>query len=312
MASLAMIESPSSTTVVETAPPAYTDEPDAPLEKKADIESVEVVVINHKPITASVVGTIKHLHRVGGFAARWRGLFQAIIYHIAQNVVGNILTIPLTGLLGKMIGTSLAFLLATVGLCRLRMLWTHAMIAVPTSTRWYKRFVPRKQCRPLLLASLNYALAQQATLVFPILVAILLPVSFQGMQNQIVTVLYLLCIPLTFLLTIIFVYLPAAAALTRIEACLLPEDQATIVPFDRLAIVGDIDLTERCSSKKLWRASWKSFTAAARIRVIKLYVKLIAFEIAFVLIAFHVAGAIFYFSNKDQIRNVVGEMMNSN
>ncbi|KAJ6517622.1 hypothetical protein DFH09DRAFT_1332328 [Mycena vulgaris] len=41
----------------------------------------------------------------------------------------------------------------------------------------------------------------------------------------------------------LFVLLPASAALTRIEAPLLPADMQPIVPFDRAALPGSIDLT---------------------------------------------------------------------
>jgi hypothetical protein len=57
-----MIESPTSTAIIETAPPAYADEPDSPLEKKESMlpseaaadQDIEITVINHKPITANI------------------------------------------------------------------------------------------------------------------------------------------------------------------------------------------------------------------------------------------------------------------
>ncbi|KAJ6580369.1 hypothetical protein DFH09DRAFT_1309702 [Mycena vulgaris] len=58
--------------------------------------------------------------------------------------------------------------------------------------------------------------------------------------------LRLLALLLTAALLVLFV-LPASAALTRIEAPLLPADMQPIVPFDRAALAGSIDLTARSS-----------------------------------------------------------------
>ncbi|QIW97785.1 hypothetical protein AMS68_003303 [Peltaster fructicola] len=309
MASLTMIESPSTTTIVETAPPAYSDEPDAPLEKKMDVADVEVVVIDHKPITASVVGTIKHLHRIGGFRARWRGLGWSIIYHFAVNFVGHLFGGLFSGVLGHILAQGLGYTLSVVLMCRLHMVWTHAMIATPTSTSWSERFIPRKQCKPLLLASLNYAVAQQSIIVLPaMLLLVLSPIvfAFPGLtQASTLQVAFLafhvVALPTIAILAALFIYLPAASTLARVEACLLPQGRETIVPFDRMAIVGDLDLNERGSAKKLNAAAWKSFTNATRLRLVKLFVKLVAFQVAVILVSLHVLGAIAYFSNPEQV-----------
>ncbi|KAI6865614.1 hypothetical protein KC334_g19962, partial [Hortaea werneckii] len=113
MASLAMIESPSTTAIIEPAskddlpPPAYSeeayaDEPDAPRkdekegllpseamarDEPANNEDVEITVIDHTPVTASIRSTIGLLHSVGGFRARWRGLGASILYHALHGFV---------------------------------------------------------------------------------------------------------------------------------------------------------------------------------------------------------------------------------
>ncbi|KAJ6570619.1 hypothetical protein DFH09DRAFT_1313218 [Mycena vulgaris] len=72
------------------------------------------------------------------------------------------------------------------------------------------------------------------------------------LQNRVLRVgalaLRLLAIPLTAALLALFAFLHASATLTRIETALLPADMQPIVPFDRAAPVGSIDLTARSLS----------------------------------------------------------------
>ena len=57
MTSLAMIETPTSTAIIETAPPAYADEPDFPLEKKDDMLPSEATADQDIEITANRIST---------------------------------------------------------------------------------------------------------------------------------------------------------------------------------------------------------------------------------------------------------------
>ncbi|KAJ7241855.1 hypothetical protein C8J57DRAFT_1558662 [Mycena rebaudengoi] len=80
VASLAMIESPSTTAIVEQKLPAYADEePLIPIE--ADVD--------HEPITASQRTTMRHLRHVGGF---WRGLGLYILYTLMHALVTGFLS----------------------------------------------------------------------------------------------------------------------------------------------------------------------------------------------------------------------------
>ena len=133
MSSLAMIESPSRTAIIESKPPPYTEaEPDAPLEKEplmAEVDAdtdIEVTVIDHKPITTSIRTTIGHLQRVGGWTARWRGLGLSGVYHLAHGMFTNLVS----GFLGLGIaGEALCYIFVSLGLARLHMAWTHKMIS---------------------------------------------------------------------------------------------------------------------------------------------------------------------------------------
>jgi len=298
VASLAIIESPSSTAIIESKPPAYADEPDAPLDKlekefllpaeAAADQDVEITVIDHKPITANIRSSIGLLHRTGGFFGRWRGFGLSMFYHFAHALVAN----GLASLVGfGIVGHGLTSILTSLCTARLHMAWTHAMIAAPSPKPWFRRLVPRKQCKAVLLPTLVFAVAQQATVILPIAVAFALGLP-QQMHNgnmhahhghgseaygscamRALLMMRFLAVPLTAIFTALCVLLPATVTLTRIEAALLPEDQSTIVPFDRDAVLGSLDLSQRGAARAVFVQAWRSFDRAARLRLVKLYAK---------------------------------------
>ena len=314
MASLAMIESRTTTAIIEDKPPAYADEPDAPIEKEPLMPSeaeadVEVTLINNKPITSKIRTTSKHLTRIGGFRARWRGAGVSIVYHFMHSLITNFLS----SLLGfGLFGNALMYVVASIGLARLHMVWTHAMIAYPSAQPFYKRFVARDQCKAILLPSLVFAVAQQATLILPIIVAFALGLpeinhshvseaAKHDCSKLVWMGLRFLAVPATGLFVAFAILLPATVTLTRIEALLLPEGQDTIVPFDRQAIVGNLDITARGSSRAIFVQAWRSFDNSSRWRLIKLYVKMIAIQISVIFVSIHLMAAEMYVIGGERI-----------
>lgn len=308
MASLTMIESQTSTAIIEDKPPAYADEPDAPLEKEsllpAEAEAdVEVTLIRNTPITANITTTIEHLQRVGGFRARWRGLGVSMVYHFLHATISNFLS-ALLGL--GIFGHALVYIFTSVSLARLHLVWTHAMIAQPSAKPFWRRIVPRKQAKAILLPAFVFAAAQQATCILPVAVAFMVGLPdvqkehvVQAAQHKDCAMIGLLslrflAVPATGLFVAFMILLPATVTLTRIEALLLPENEDTIVPFDRQAIVGGIDMTARGSSKQLFVNAWRSFDRTSRWRLIKLYVKMVFIQIAVIFTAVHLMAAELY------------------
>ncbi|KAK0257207.1 hypothetical protein LTR91_001455 [Friedmanniomyces endolithicus] len=311
MSSLAMIESPSSTAIIEPkaspyaddAPPAYADaekESFIPSEAEPD---VEVTVIAHKPITSKVVTTMGHLQRIGGFRARWRGLGLSILYHGLHGTISNLLA----GFMGFGLGGRfISYVLVSLGLARIHMVWTHSMIAYPSAKPFWRRIVPRKQCKAILLPSLVFAVAQQATIGLPLMVAfamglpeikrehVMATAQHENCGQMALLALRFFAVPATAIFVVLAVLLPASMTLTRIEAALLPEDEQTIVPFDKEAIVGELDLTVRGSSKALFVQAWRSIDRSARLRVVKMYVKMVLAQFTIVVIGLHLAMAEFY------------------
>jgi len=294
VAAMSMIESQTATAVVEDKPPAYADEPDAPLAKEGllpveAVADVEVTLIRNVPVTAKISTAVRHLTRIGGFRGRFRGAAMSGLYHIVHSFA----TDAITSCLGhSFIFRPFVFVLVSVLTARLHMLWTHTMIAHPTDKPWYRRFVARKDARAVYLPALVYALAQQATIFLPMAVAStvgLTDVSQEQLgrmaneQNGVEAIMMLLsalAVPATAIFVALAILLPALVTLTRIEALLLPEDQETIVPFDRQAIVANIDMTKRCTAGALFTSAWRSFDRASRWRLVKLYTKIFFMQMA--------------------------------
>jgi len=307
VASLSMIESQTSTAIIEDKPPAYADEPDAPLVKEGllpaeAVADVEVTMIHNVPVTAKIRTTVKHLHRVGGFRARWRGAGLSFLYHFVHSAAVHVFS-SIIG--GGMITRAIAYILVSVATSRLHMLWTHSMIAAPSAKPWYRRFVARKDAKAVLLPSFVFALAQQATIFLPMAVAsfVIVPTTdddfkalVTGKNNGALFGLSLgfLAVPATALFVALAILLPAAVTLTRVEALLLPEGEETIVPFDRQAIMAGVDTTKKCQAGALFTSAWRSFDRAARWRLIKLYIKMTLMQMAVLFIGFHVMLAELY------------------
>ncbi|GAW11878.1 hypothetical protein ANO14919_012310 [Xylariales sp. No.14919] len=89
-----------------------------------------------------------------------------------------------------------------------------------------------------------------------------------------------LLVLLTALTVQVFLVVPTQVILTRVQASFLPEEDDTIVPFDRSfggkvepAIVGGKGYVNM-------KDAWKSFSRASWVRLIKLYVKIFLITVA--------------------------------
>ncbi|KAJ7627344.1 hypothetical protein FB45DRAFT_1004818 [Roridomyces roridus] len=308
--SLAMIESPGTVAVVEKKVPAYSDE--EPLVAGSDVDvEITLSVINRKPVTASLCGTMRLLRSAGGFFARWRGIGVYVRYGALHMLVNGFLSHILGAfILRRGIATNaLGSIGASVMLARVHMLWTHIVITHPTSKSHYKRFVPRAESKPVYLPSLFLALAEQATILIPMYLAFTLGLLDNAMPERILKAVqeddcntlilfgtHLLLVFSSGVILALSLVLPASIALARIEAALLPAETPALVPFDRAALVGDIDLTARGAgtSRALFKAARRSADRASCIRVIKLYIKMLAAQTAVALVGVGLVAAEVY------------------
>jgi hypothetical protein len=283
VASLAMVESNSpSIALVDGGQkekfPAYTDAGEEPLfPTDVDVEST-LAPVPHKPITHGLRATLRHLRRVGGFFAYWRGLHISIMYGLSYAFLSNILSSVIfgRGLFGNVVVSMLTSLL----LVRLHMLLTHRMIAYPRTESSMLALVPRTLCKPLILPTLAYAAAQQAMLLLAHLLDLsnspdnaLRAIETNDTAQLASLTLRVLAVLLSAGVMAFYVLLPARATLTRVEAFLLPEDAQPLVP-----LAFDVDLTACGSSRALFAAAWRSFDTPARLHMLKLYAKILGLQ----------------------------------
>jgi hypothetical protein len=164
------------------------------------------------------------------------------------------------------------------------------IITMPSEKRLYERKVSRSQWKELLAPTAFSIVARDASLYTIVSVFracnMLAGQTIRSAKVPHWVAPVVAVVPGAFIAIFlsIFVMLPAYAALVRKEASLLPEEEETIVSFDRTFGGKLAHLTDKLS----YRDAWKSFSGEARRRVIKLYVKFAFIMIAFTFLMAHV------------------------
>lgn len=166
--------------------------------------------------------------------------------------------------------------------------WTHIVISAPSSKYFWQRLPPFKRAfqataAPLIL----YVFAAELATYLPTGLAALLNMTMWNPKEPNTLPQYNkddawkgVVVILASLAVQIFFVIPAQVVLTRVQASFLPEENDTIVPFDRSfggkvvpAIVGGKGYINMIDA-------WKSFSRASWVRLIKLYVKIFAIVVA--------------------------------
>jgi hypothetical protein len=159
--------------------------------------------------------------------------------------------------------------------------WTHKVIAMPNDTRIFARIPARSEWKLLAPAAAVAAAMPYVSIYIGQGFAVLLGLdrlnqeniqTFSGAQYAWLMARFVLMFIIALSCTL-FICLPAMVTQIRVEASILPEDQDTIVPFDRtfngkvvakiLGGTGSIGFLD----------AWRSFNWEARIRLIKVYIK---------------------------------------
>ncbi|KAI9892738.1 MAG: hypothetical protein M1814_001158 [Vezdaea aestivalis] len=304
VATLAIVETPTATVAVEVE---GSDDPDAPLlgadEKQTGAPHLpELYVVKNKPITAKFRTTICHLRARGGRLARFRGLsawlslqflsFYAtkffrfliprVLYPLGLSRVISPLSLPL------------ATILAAVVLGCVHMTWTHVVISDPSPKPWSRRIPDRKAWLKVAPATALYALAEQITLGVPVatFAFLVLPMADRAFQNHSEMTLAEIYKSLAFrslfvvasgLLTALLILVPAIVTLARVQASMLPEDDETIVPFDRSFGGKVVPEILGGSGKVGLLDAWKTFGWSARLRLLGVYIKTFMMETTVIL-----------------------------
>lgn len=286
---LCMVESPMAAITVTPS----TQEPSTKEGEKENLLETgpTIALVNQKPITSSIRGTIRHLVENAGRGARFRGYRIHILYSVLSSIVitffnGALAKVPGQAILSAAISGAL--------LARVHAAWTHKVVGMPTEKSFCKRIPARSHWKTLAGPAAVASAMPYISLYLTTGVAMLL---FNTMGDGKTTttcaqkmgaILRVLALAIFAITCTLFLCLPAMVTLARIEASILPEDEDTIVPFDRTfggkvvskmmggtGVIGFLD-------------AWRSFTWEARRRLIKLLVKNFFLVTGLLLIIFHV------------------------
>jgi len=259
-----------------TKPPAYSAvEPD-------------IQLVRTKPITSSLRSTIHHLQsRTGTYWSRFRGFSLFVCW----TIVRSLLTMALGGLpfLRNFIGMGVAQILAEVILARWELTWYHIVMSEPSSKTWWQR-VPsfRSSWTKIAPAVALRSVAQRIASVLPLVLCSSFgpmrrlqdPTFEPGMKD--INGAFGQSLMVVFFTVSLFVLLeiPAIVTVVRVAASMLPEEDETIVPFDR-SFGGKVTPSIIGGAGKIGMLeAWRSFAWSSRIRLLKLAFKVCAIILA--------------------------------
>jgi hypothetical protein len=255
--------------------PVALDDSDVDSSKKSSGTDLEIHIVKQEPATSSFYSILKHLQSRAGYLSRFRGLSLFIVYQLVlarlSIVFGLIAFIP----------RGVDVVLATVVLSRISLAWNHIVISEPSTKYWFRRLPSIKLWPKVALPTLVASAAEQISVGLP--VGLFLAFGMDKVTQSRVGdmsnsecrayIIKLLALIALGIFSAIAIVVPATVTLVRVQASLLPEDQETIVPFDRSfggrvvpAIVGGSGCVGMLDA-------WKTFDWNSRVRILKVYGK---------------------------------------
>ncbi|KAI0109930.1 hypothetical protein F4814DRAFT_441356 [Daldinia grandis] len=228
-------------------------------------------------ITSSVRSTYRTLTAISGFRSLFRGLACYFALTFSSSFVFGILS-------STFVPSLIAAPISAVALVQVYTAWTHIVISAPSSKTFWQRLPPfKKAFQATALPVVIFFFAKELSTFVPRMLAYGMSMNLpdpkqpgvipEGDKNDIWKAVLVLL--LAFVMNI-FLVIPAQVVLTRVQASLLPDEDDTIVPFDRSfqgkvepAIVGGKGFVTI-------KDAWQSFPRASWIRLVKLYAKIFA------------------------------------
>lgn len=258
--------------------------------KAGDVnKTAEPVVSRPQLITSSFRSAVKLLRENGGYRGRFRGLGMYVVHNLAVNLVASMFAMVTGFFLPVGFYTAIAYVVCA----QLSLGWTLVVITENSAQSWYQRIPSRKTWKKIAGPTAVYAIVEQVTSMGPMYLLIgtgltkdpkeisKLPTSEQKVMAGQVIGIIILQLALT-----LVALLPARVVLTRMQASLVSDSENTIVPFDRT--FGDRFVAESEGGRGVISAcaAWRTFDSAARVRLVKAYLKCFAM----------IMGTFFFFS----------------
>lgn len=239
-----------------------------------DTADIEVAQVKQTAITSSVRATIRHLTSRAGWLSRWRGLSLFVCYMLAySSFQGLVMGILGRGIVGEILGNLVAY----IALARWSTAWVHIVISEPSQKFWFRRIPGWKTVRNVALPILVSCVADRIVMLSIYGMTVLVDASYtQSPMALLGKFLGLFAVALTLFVT---VSLPASVALIRVQASMLPEEDESIVPFDR-SFGGKVKPAITGGSGALsLRDALTSFDKPSRNRMVRMIAKLVGIEI---------------------------------
>lgn len=231
--------------------------------------------------TSSFRATYRAVYAIGG----WKSLFRGYQFYLPATIATG-MCYGIFGGLG--IPSPIAAPIAAIAMAPLWTGWVHAVISVPSSKTFSQRLLPFSQIfRAVALPLVLYFFAAELSNFVPLLLAAAMGMTifedpsgspdsrngtFRAPDHNDAWKAIVVLVAAAVLK--VFVAIPAHVVLVRVQASLLPEDDETIVPFDRTfqnrlepAIIGGL-------GHVTVKDAWATFSRASWTRLIKLYVKI--------------------------------------
>ncbi|KAF3050133.1 hypothetical protein E8E11_008877 [Didymella keratinophila] len=280
VATLCMIETPHAAITVSPS-----EEPASKEEKEGLLETgPTITLVRQKPITSSIRATIQHVVANAGRFARFRGFkihaLYSIVFALAVNFfTGFFLSLFPGGVPGQAVIVSG---LAGAAVANVHAAWTHKVVSMPSEATFWQRVPSKSHWKTLAPAAAISTAMPYISLYLTGGVAILLGLhKLEDANLEEYSKDQWMCLAVrifaTFVFAIftsLFLCIPAVVTQVRIESSILPDEQDTIVPFDRTFGGKVVSQLLGGSGKIGFLDAWRSFNWEARRRLLKLYVKI--------------------------------------
>ncbi|KAJ5781949.1 uncharacterized protein N7518_010432 [Penicillium psychrosexuale] len=250
-----------------------------------------------KPITSKLRTTVKHLRSRAGFWSRFRGMGMFVAYTMARGFLSAFVPVPTNSYLGQFVVQSVL----SVVLATWQMAWVHIVISEPSPKRFYQRIPSYKTWIKIAPAAALQDVLTAAAFFIPMAIANLagwLDVSGDQEVPPIVAIYRFMGVSVVPALLAFLISMPARVIFVRVAASMLPEEDETIVPFDR-SFGGKVRPAITGGSGKIGLMdAWTTFDWAARVRFAKVIGKTFAMEVALGFFALLVLGGQIFWISK--------------
>lgn len=236
-----------------------------------------------QPITSKLRTTMKHLRARAGFWSCFRGLGMYMAWTFMRGVISAFIPISSSSFFGQFFVQSIVSVLLSTW----QMAWVHIVITEPSPKRFYQRIPSWRTWVKIAPAAAAEDVLTAAAFFLPMAVAKFagwVELAQSDTQGDLTNFYKLMSVSAVPAILSILISIPARVIFVRVAASMLPEEDETIVPFDR-SFGGKVNPEIVGGSGKIGLLdAWNTFDWAARVRYVKVIGKTIAIETALVVL----------------------------